>query len=75
MQFCCLQYLVRGKYDDAVSDFDTAIEKESGNGMLFLLRGMALAAIAKLDEACLDFHKADELGIAKARAKIEQICK
>jgi len=45
------------KYDEAVSDFDAAIERDSRNAALFNARGNALRKTGKLDRALSDFNE------------------
>jgi tetratricopeptide (TPR) repeat protein len=45
------------KYDQAVSDFDDAIQRDTQNAALYNARGNALRITGKLDRALADFNK------------------
>ena len=71
-----LEYLFKGQYDKAISDFNKAIEINPKYAEAYNNRAAACINLGKKDRACNDWQKACELGYCKGlnRAKQEGIC-
>ena len=58
--FCGQCYMELGQYEDALRHFESAIKKQSKNGMFLYNRAQVKAKLDKLDEAISDYHFANE---------------
>jgi tetratricopeptide (TPR) repeat protein len=74
-------YLGRGqckynleKNQDAIMDFDKAINTNNNLSFAYLLRGAAKIRLKQKAGGCLDLRKALELGEEKASGLIEKLC-
>jgi tetratricopeptide (TPR) repeat protein len=54
-------YFAKGYYEQAISDYDKAIELEPNNAIVYFSRGKAYAYNNKFDEAISDYNKAIEI--------------
>ncbi len=50
-------YLLKGKFEEAVKDYGTAIEGRPDDPLLYQQRAVAYKSIAKFDEAVADLRK------------------
>lgn len=48
--------------NDAISDLDKSLELDPENGAVYFIRGYAKIVLRQVDDGCLDFSKAKELG-------------
>ena len=58
-----------GDYNDAILDFDNAIEINQNDGKAYLNRGIAKAEMNDINGFCKDISKAINLGISKKKLK------
>ncbi len=70
--------LAKGRYDQALADFDRAIELSPADARCFLGRGETYRKMERCDDALADFDRAIELDptedeFAAARAEICQL--
>ena len=61
-------------YQDAIQDFDKAIEIEPNYAEAYYYRGNAKQSLDDKVGACLDWGKAAELGYIIAYKKLEKFC-
>jgi Flp pilus assembly protein TadD len=62
-------------YRGAIADFTKAIEFQAENPQNYSKRGSCQLLLNKKEDACLDFSKAGELGLAEAYDLIKKNCK
>ncbi len=65
---------ILGFFNDAINDYDEALKLRPDYGDAFINRGYALAEIGRLEEACSDFLKAQQLGHFMAIQMLEDFC-
>jgi tetratricopeptide (TPR) repeat protein len=58
----------------AIKDVDKAIELTPDFADVYYIRGNAKAQMGNMDNACLDWSKAGELGYSKAYERIKENC-
>ena len=63
-----------GVYKGAISDFNKAIKLDAKDTTPYLNKGLTKNKCGKLDEACLDWSKAVELGQVDAYELIKKYC-
>lgn len=69
--------LIKSMFSDdrgAIADFDIAIMLNSKYAEAYFARGLAKYHLIKVDEGCLDWSKAGELGYYEAYDMIKQFC-
>jgi tetratricopeptide (TPR) repeat protein len=54
-------YVERGRYADAIGELDAAIQLDGGRGALHVLRGLALEALGRQEDAISAFRRAWQL--------------
>lgn len=74
-------YLNRGfcyqKLDNhrkAIDDFNTFIDNKGLNGSVLYLKAISEVSLDELDSACINFHRAEEMGIINAQTFILLYC-
>ena len=65
----------RKDYAASIGAFDALLMLDPNNNMAYLMRGEAKYVIKKVDEACLDWSRAAELGNYEAKHHYESHCK
>ena len=68
-------YLRLEKYEEALADFDYAIQLNGKKGSIFANRGIVLFKINKPDQACMSWKKAYDLGEKSVQKYIDTNCK
>ncbi|MHC1705972.1 MAG: tetratricopeptide repeat protein [Bacteroidales bacterium] len=63
-----------GDYLSAVNDLDRAVVLDTTDALLFGMRGLALIRLNRTNEACLDFARAESMGLVQVRKEIEKHC-
>jgi tetratricopeptide (TPR) repeat protein len=63
-----VRYLANGRYDQALADYDRAIELDATNTWAFLGRGETYRAMQRYDQALADYDRAIELDATNAGA-------
>jgi curved DNA-binding protein CbpA len=58
----------------AINDFNIFIEEKGINGSVLYLKGVSQLALSENDSACVNFKRAEDLGIRNARTFIELYC-
>ena len=64
-----------GDFKGAIEDYNKAIEVNPDYTNAYYNRGIVKYTLGNTDEACLDWHKASELGLTEAGELIKQYCK
>jgi tetratricopeptide (TPR) repeat protein len=64
LNFSGVRHLKKGRYDQALADYDRAIEHGAANAPAIAGRGMTYAAMERYDEALADLDRAVELDAA-----------
>jgi hypothetical protein len=59
----------------AIEDYTTSIELYPGDPETYYQRGMVKLQAGNKYDACLDLKKAEEMGLAEAKAEIKKNCK
>jgi len=74
-------YLNRGfchqklnKHQQAIDDFDNFIAHKGVNGSVLYLKAISEVSLHKVDSACINFHRAEEMGIVNAGTFIRIYC-
>ncbi len=62
-------------YKGALADFEEVIRINPQAGGAYLNRGLIMTSLGQNENACIDYSKAGELGIAKAYEMIKKYCK
>lgn len=62
------------EYQDALSDFNSAIDINPKNIVAYTNRGLLKLELGQKDSGCLDLSKAGELGYEKAYELIREYC-
>ena len=65
-------YALLDRLDDAILDYNRAIEQADSFGLAYFRRGLAHSALREYDEALQDFGKAIELGIEGAEVFLQR---
>lgn len=63
-----------GQYLDAITDFQKVVRTSPENGPAYLMMGMAKIKLNQNEGACIDLHKALELGVRAAETAIKGKC-
>lgn len=63
-----------GQYLDAITEFQKVVRTAPRNGPAYLMMGMAKIKLNQEDGACVDLHKALELGVRAAEKAIKSKC-
>ena len=63
-----------GAYNDAVQDYDKALELEERLGEAHFNRALLLIYLKRNEEACKDLSRAGELGIRNSYNLIKRYC-
>lgn len=61
-------------YYNAISDYNKAIELDDTDGDYFADRGFTYQQIGNKEKACLDYQKASQMGIKRAKNLYETTC-
>ena len=69
----CTKFTLKD-YLGAKSDFSKAVAIDGEIGAVFYNRGMANLELGLIDQACVDWSKAGELGFAEAYDSIKEYC-
>jgi curved DNA-binding protein CbpA len=74
-------YLNRGfcqqklnKHQLAIDDFDNFIENKGVNGSVLYLKAISEVSLERIDSACINFHRAEDMGIVNASTFIKIYC-
>jgi tetratricopeptide (TPR) repeat protein len=63
-----------GLWVKAIDDFTAALSLDSTNSYMYYMRGRAKAEITMYPGACMDFRRADQMGMEAAEEMIDKYC-
>lgn len=63
------------RFEDAISDYTTALERDSSLGNARAERGVCLAKLGRNAEACVDLRRAVSEGFSDYQSELEQYCR
>ena len=68
-------YLMKKKYEEALSDFEYSIKLNDSKGSVYANKGIALFQLQRFDEACASWVKAYNLGETSVKRYLDKNCK
>jgi tetratricopeptide (TPR) repeat protein len=74
-QYLADSYLKLDKFQPAIDNYNKAIALAPKNGKLYFDRGFMYFKLVKNELACLDYQKASELGMEKAKSEAYELMK
>ncbi|MBI5542213.1 MAG: hypothetical protein HY951_19305 [Bacteroidia bacterium] len=68
-------YLKKNMYSEALEDFNYAVKLNNSKAGIYANKGIVLFKLKRMDEACISWKKAQELGEKSVKTYIDKYCK